>query len=80
MKNLKNKLYIISFDIYKEVIGGIFNDIIINILNISFITFSSLNNDNIGKYKLNLLFSELNTKSYIIYKEIKDLIDASNLE
>ena len=78
---MKNKLYIILFDIYKEVIGEIFNDInVINILIISFITLSSLNNDNIGKYKLNLLFSELNTKSYIIYKEIKDLIDAKNLE
>ena len=76
---MKNKLYIILFDIYKEVIGEIFNDInVINILNISFITLSSLNNDNIGKYKLNLLFSELNTKSYIIYKEINDLIDDKN--
>ena len=84
--NLENKLYIISFDQYKEEydphnkIEGFFNDIWANNkTNISLITLSSLNNNDIGEYKLKSLFSELNTNSHIVYKEIKNLIDNKNL-
>ena len=86
LQNLKEKLYIISFDQYKEEIDPFnklerfFNDIWAkNTINISLITLSSLNNKDIGEYKLNSLFSELNTNRHIIYKEIKDLIDDKDL-
>ena len=86
LKNLKNKYYIISFDQYKEEIDPLnkieefFKDIRYkNILNIALITLSSLNNSDIGEYKLNSLFPELNTNNHIIYKEIKNLIDDKDL-
>ena len=39
-----------------------------------------MNNNDIGEYKLNSLFSELNTNSHIIYKEIKNLNDDKHLK
>ena len=48
-------------------------------MNISLITLSSLNNSDIGQYKLNSLFPELNINNYIIYKEINNLIDDKDL-
>ena len=86
LKNLKNKLYIISFDQYKEEIDpfnkleGFFNDISSkNIINISLITLSSLNNSDIGEYKINTLFSELNTNRHILYYELNNLINDKDL-
>ena len=86
LKNLKKKLYIISFDLYKgeidpsNKIEEFFNDIWAkNISNISFVTLSSLNTSDIGEYKLKSLFPELNTNRHIIYKEIKEFFDDKDL-
>ena len=88
IKNLRTKLYIISFDQYKEEIDKskkleeIFNIIRVNNSTISLITLSSLNNDDIAEYKLNSLFQDLisNNNNYVIYKEIKDLIEDKELK